>query len=511
MDRIQRSSINMLSSAAGYVLPMLVTLITTPILLHLLGEEAYGLQSLVAVVIGYLFFMDMGLDLPIIKLLAEDRAKQDAEAESNLLSTTIQLYVLIGLVGMILIVLLSKLLVQHVFSIPSNLVDSALLVFRLAGVGFLGSIFMSWGRAVSMGLQRFDISYSVSLVNNIAGTLIGLGVVYAGFGVVGYIFIRVILSIFAGLAYWLLASSLVPEFHFRWGFHRKTLHRIKGYVGYGLINRVTGSLFSRIDQTLIAVWVGVAAAGIYAVSFMLVNSVSNMISYMLGFIFPMTSELQSLGQFDRMREIFVRSARFNTALAGLLFSPIFVLGDLFLLLWVPSIAVQASQVIQLLALAAYLAILCASMTNNVLIGMGYMREFTIYINIRGVVLGVLCVLLIKPFGMKGAGWALLLTEIVDIVYLLIVLRSFLHIPAALFFQSAYIKPMAITGVLCGLYFLARPFADSWIGFGVTVGISSIFYVGMGFWLGVFGDTEKQALQGLWRLAVQRMKGSNGSA
>lgn len=62
----------MLSSAAGYVVPMLVNFITTPLLLRALGEAAFGLQSMVAVIVGYLTFMDMGLDLPITKLLAVD-------------------------------------------------------------------------------------------------------------------------------------------------------------------------------------------------------------------------------------------------------------------------------------------------------------------------------------------------------------------------------------------------------------------------------------------------------
>ena len=83
MNRIQRSSINMLSSAAGYVIPMFVNLITTPLLLRGLGEAAYGLQSLVAVVIGYLTFMDMGLDLPITKLLAGDHASNTVESENS--------------------------------------------------------------------------------------------------------------------------------------------------------------------------------------------------------------------------------------------------------------------------------------------------------------------------------------------------------------------------------------------------------------------------------------------
>ena len=108
MSNIKKSSINIFSGAIGYIVPMLVNLVTTPLLLHTLGETEYGLQSLVSVIIGYLTFMDMGLDLPITKYLAEDRAQQDKTSENHLLSTTLQLYIYIGLAGMISIFLLSN-------------------------------------------------------------------------------------------------------------------------------------------------------------------------------------------------------------------------------------------------------------------------------------------------------------------------------------------------------------------------------------------------------------------
>jgi len=503
MNRLQRSSINMLSSAAGYVVPMLVNLIATPLLLRGLGEAAYGLQSLVAVIIGYLTVMDMGLDFPIIKLLAEDRAKNDVESENRMLSTTLQLYGVIGLIGMVVIVLAADWLARSVFKVPAELIPQATLVFRLAGIGFLGSVGMSWGRALAMGLQRFDITYGVVVVSSMAGVGLGLVMVYAGYGVVGYVLVRVVVSLASGPTYWLLAHRLLPTFRAKWGIDPATLRRVRGYVGYGAINRAVSSLVSRLDQTLIGIWLGVAAAGVYSVPFMVVNSLGYMIAYMLGFIFPMSSELQSLGQLDYMRDIFTRATRFVTALAGIIFVPLFVLGDIFLELWVPGIAGQAADVLRLLALASYLCSLCVTMTNNVLIGIGRMRQFTIFATIRGIVLGALCFLMIRRFGLEGAARALLLTEIVDVIYLIVALRSYLQISLRVLFRTAYLKPMALSAVLGVLAFLARPLATSWIGLGVVGAGLSLLYIVAGYWIGVFGETEKRALAMFWQLAIRR--------
>jgi O-antigen/teichoic acid export membrane protein len=497
MNRLQRSSINMLSSAAGYIVPMLVSFITLPLVLRMLGEEAYGVQSLAGVIGGYLGFMEMGLAWPITKLLAEDRARQDSDAQNCLLSSTLQLYVTIGLIGMVAIMLLANWLVRSVFQIPADLVDQTVIVFRLAGIGFLGSLGISWGSAVAMGLQRFDLNYSVSLVLSTAGTLIGLWVLYLGYGIVEYFLTRTLFTVLTGPIYFVITKTLLPDFNFCWGLDKATIRRVRGYVGYGTLNRLISSLVSRLDQTLLGVWAGVAAAGIYAVPFLIVNSLGYMIAYMLGFIFPMASELQSLGQMDRLQDIFIRSSRFIAALAGIIFIPLFVIGDLFLTLWTPTISTKAAGVLKLLALAGYIGTMTASLPNNILVGIGRMRQYTIYATIRALVLAAFCFIFIRTLGIGGAGWALLCTCSVDIVYFYIFLHRYVQIAPSLLLRKAYLKPFLLGVAFVALNFICRPFAVSWIGFG-SIGLGlTLIYVLIGYAIGVFGETEKRALVGLW--------------
>ncbi len=495
----------MVSSMAGYVVPMLVALVTTPLLLHALGEAAYGLQSFVAVIIGYLTFMDMGLDFPITKLLAEDRARQDVEAGNHLLSTTLQLYAVIGLVGMSGIALLAGWFARSVFQVPADLQPEAVTVFRLAGIGFLGSMGLSWGRSVAAGLQRFDVAYSVSVVLSTSGTLIGLGAVLAGFGVVGYVLTRTVCTVLAGPVYYVLTRRVLSGYTFRAGLHQGTLHRVRSYVGYGAFNRTVSSLVSRLDQTLIGISAGVAAAGVYAVPFMVVHSVVYMVALMLGFTFPLASELQSLGQMDRLRDIYIRASRFIAALAGLTFIPLIVLGDRIMAIWTPSIAAQAAAVLRLLALGGYIGTLGATLTNNLMVGLGRIRQFTIYTTTRAAVQTALCLALIPALGLEGAGWALLLTCSVDVVYFIVALHRYLLVSPWAVVRVAYLKPVLLAGGLAGLAFLLRPLANSWLGLGAVGSMLGLVYVAAGLLVGVFGEMEKRAMAGLVQMALRRLK------
>ena len=80
----------MIASLLGYAVPMVISMVTTPIVLKALGISAYGLVSLVNVIIGYLTVMDMGLDMPITKYLAEDRAKVGNDSANRMLNNALQ-------------------------------------------------------------------------------------------------------------------------------------------------------------------------------------------------------------------------------------------------------------------------------------------------------------------------------------------------------------------------------------------------------------------------------------
>ncbi len=511
MDRISRTSVNMLSSLLGYAIPMVINLVSTPILLHAIGESAFGLQSLVAVIIGYLTVMDMGLDLPITKYLAEDNAKSDLLSANKMLNNTLQLYMIIGVAGMAIIIISSGLLAERVFKVQPDMVPQAISVFKLAGIGFLGSVGMSWGRAVSMGLQRFEITYGVAIMTNLSGVCLGLLMVFLGYGVVGFVMMRVLSTVAAGFAYWLFARWLLPFYQFQLGFESATLRRVRAYIGYGVINRGMSALVSRLDQTLIGVWLGVAAAGIYSIPFMIVNSVGYMIAYMLGFTFPMASELHSTGQHEKLNDIYAKSTKFITVLACMIFIPLLIFGQPFMNLWVGrGVEEQTRVVLVLLTISFFLSTLFVTLPNNIAVGTGRIKQFTIYSAFRAVVLGTGCLFLIRPYGLKGAGMALLLTNLVDLSFLIVVLKYYLRISPFNLFLSAYFFPLIIGACLGFLAMFLRPISGTWIGLISSVIVFEVLYITIGIIGGLFNQTEKIALKNLLSVILSRFPARRSS-
>ncbi len=493
----------MVSSTLGFILPMAVVFITTPLLLHALGEAAYGIQALAGIIVGYFAIFDMGLDLPIIKFLAEYHAKKDTTSTNRLLSSTLSLYLFIGLLGAIITFAGSSFLARSVFKVPDNQVVSAIWVFRIAGLGFIFSLLMSWGRALAVGLERLEVSSGISGMATVIGAILGLVVVYSGFGVVGYVLTRVVITAVAGLVYIGVAKRLLPDLCIHFGLELNIVRRLSPFVGYGMVYRASNAFFSRIDQVILGAWISVAQAGIYALPSSIVPLVVQLIASMIALFVPLTSQLHGAKQVDYLRQIYIRYARFTAAATTMCFVPLMIFSDQFMSLWVGASIAQATRgVFLFLLIAGYIGTLATILLVNALIGLGRIKEFALFLLCRNLFLALISLFLIPSLGLIGAGIAQLLSSTVDLGFMFYFLPRILAIDGMGLLRSAYLKPVLLGLGIGTAIWVLKPIASYWIGLVLSVGLFELIYVSVGFGMGIFGDTEKRALLAIWR-AVSR--------
>ncbi|HEC27021.1 MAG TPA: hypothetical protein ENI67_06400 [Gammaproteobacteria bacterium] len=491
----KRNVTNVAASLLGYAVPLVVNFVSIPYLMKSLGEDAFGIQVLVNVVIGYLALMDMGIGLPLIKYLAEDKAKGDMKSASELLSTTLVLYLGLGIFGMLVAFAVSDYLAESFFSIPNHLVNEAEHVFQLAAAGFFATLLMGWGRSVAMGLQRYEVAYSISALSSVLGVGVGLYLIYAGFGVVGYVFSKVLFLFIAALVYFFIYRVFIPEYKIKLRFNKISIVRIKSYLAYGIVHRGVSGLAGSIDKTLLGMWVSVASVGLYSLPFMLTNAINYTLSFMLSFIFPASSELYVTGQHDRLRGLFLNSSRFLVAATCMIFLPFFLMGGAFLTLWLGG-AIEGKVLVAfyLLALASFIQVLLTSLTNCVMLGIGRVDQFTIYTVIRLIAFTFLCALLIPMFDIVGAAWAVLLVCMVDAIYFVLVVKEHLKINIFTLFVSAYLRPLLISLCLGLLLFPFHSIVSSWLDLSLTTVVIEVAVMILYYYFNVFRDSEKELVR-----------------
>src|SRR5258707_4380735 len=112
----------------------LVLLVAMPKLVLFLGDTQFDLFSLAWVVIGYLAFLDVGVNRAATKFVSEHLAEQDHDSTRLIVRTALTANLALGLAGGLAVVMASPYLINSVFKVSPELQGQARLAFYDVGL-----------------------------------------------------------------------------------------------------------------------------------------------------------------------------------------------------------------------------------------------------------------------------------------------------------------------------------------------------------------------------------------
>ncbi len=498
MIKIRQIAINIISGGAGYLVPMVVNLLTTPFLLSKLGEEAYGIQVIANVIVGYLVVADMGLDIPITEKISSFYAKQDENDQSKFLATTIKIYFLIGLSGALILIGLTDFIIEWLI-IPDTYIADARYVFYLSAFGFLGSILGMWGKAVFNGLHRYDIANGVNILCNVLAVGLGLVLIFLDYGLVGFMFARMLGFFLSALIYLMLTSKYIVNFRLKPFIDTEVWHQLKGQIGFGFLLRVSGMFFSRMDQTLIGAWIGISFVTIYSFPILIATTLSGLVASITHFIFPMVSSMNASEGRASIGVFFIKASKYIALLSTLVFIPFIVLGDKVISLWInEEIARGSHHALMLLSCSFYLTTCLNVAMNSFLVGIGQLKNVAYFNFVRGICLLTGFLLLIKPLGIEGAAAAYVIANLVDVIYVIWMAKKNLRVSFDKLLVSAYLASFLLGAMLGSILYGLRDYINSWIEIIVSMCVFAAAFIALAFITGTLGKQESDLLKSFVR-------------
>ena len=401
---------NGLANFMGGVLPALVTLFTTPFIVHTLGDSAYGVLTLVTAIIGYFAFLDLNITAGSVKYVAEYHATGQVRRRNQTLTSGLVLYLVIGLAGCLLILLFSDILIERVFAVPAALHAEAALALDFAAAGFLFGQLQIYLNSVPQSIRRYDQS---AMLESIFGVLTPLATVltlWLGYGLVEVVAVRVAASVVNnGVLVWLI-RRLLPDLALVRP-DRQTLVVLGRFSGFAYLSRLATVAYAQGDKLILGALTSMSALTHYAIPFMLVNRLFALSYRLGGVLFPVASALAAQGELGRLRELYLYAARYvffiNAGLALMLVT----LAHEILLYWIgPSLATGGAMVLVLITCASLVDSLtnAPSLVND---GLGK-PHITGGFAVSRALLGIaLTLALVHQFGVIGAAWAQFLTSV----------------------------------------------------------------------------------------------------
>ncbi len=250
-------------NALGRGIPLVIALGITPVLVHMLGTERWGLFTLALAMVGIFGVFDLGLGMALTRAVSEAIGEGRGRDAPALVGATLVSLFGVSLVMAGLAFASMPVLVRHVLIVPPEMETEALQAFRVLALAAPLVVLNAalWG--VLAAWQRFR---AANLVNMPVSVFYYLGPVIAlmvSDSLVAVMVALVLVRLVSGLAYAALAWQMVPGL----GLAEARFSLLRPLLRQGGWMSLSGALTQVLlyaDRFLIGALIGLTAVAFYA-------------------------------------------------------------------------------------------------------------------------------------------------------------------------------------------------------------------------------------------------------
>jgi O-antigen/teichoic acid export membrane protein len=292
---------------AGRAWYLVIWFVATPFILHRLGDERFGVWSLLFLLSGYLATFDFGLGASIVKFTAEHAARSALDPLRSTLAGINRLYLLLGLLWVTVIVAAHPLLLgwlkvsaAHAHEVRFALIASA-CIFAFANLA-------STGPGILTGLQRMDLSNGILIAASIPQLLVLLVGLHLGYGLYAVVA--------STAAQWLTTAALA------WFALRRQAAALRwpsfaisgksgGWLRFSSVmqaNNLLGITQQQIDKPILTTLQGLRTVTQFELGFRVANGIQSLPVLALAPLMPAFAELHAAGQTERFQRLSVRGS-----------------------------------------------------------------------------------------------------------------------------------------------------------------------------------------------------------
>lgn len=277
---------NVFWNLLGTGAPLLVALFAIPRLIDGLGTARFGVLALGWMVVGYFSLFDLGIGRALTKLVAEKLGKEKNDEIPVLIWTGMSLMVVLGVLGAMVVALLSPWLVGKMLKIPPELQAETLMTFYLLAASVPIVIGSTGLRGVLEAHQRFGMVNAVRIPLGIFTFLGPLAVLPFSNSLVPMVTILVLNRLASWLAYAGFCLRVEPNLRQFVNVHRPVAIQLLNFGGWMTLTNVVGPLMVYLDRFVIGAMISMAAVAYYATPYEIITKLWIVPIGLMGVMFP---------------------------------------------------------------------------------------------------------------------------------------------------------------------------------------------------------------------------------
>ena len=349
------SKINQLKAGAALsyitmILGYIISIIYTPVMLHLLGQSEYGLYNLVASVVSYLGLLSFGFGSVYIRYYSRYKVNGDQQNIAKLNGMFLIVFSVIGLIavvaGTILVFDIDPILGEKltVDELATAKVLMIIMVVNIA-LSFPASVFNSYVTAN----EKYIFQKILQMIKLVINPFIMLPVLLMGYKSVGMVVVTTSITIVAELVNIIYCfNKLKMKFDFS-HFDLSLMKEMTVFSSYIFMNMIIDQINWNVDKFILGRYRGTVAVAVYGLAAQLNTYYLSLSTAISSVFIPRVNRLVAANDDnENLTHLFTRIGRIQFIILFLICSGLIFFGQPFIHMWAGSEYRQAYPIALLL-------------------------------------------------------------------------------------------------------------------------------------------------------------------
>jgi len=424
-----RLVLNSLLNAIGQGVPIVVAVVSVPLLLRGLGTERMGLLTLSWSVIGYASLFDFGLGRALTQVVAERRqARATNDDLPHVVSSALVAMLLMGCVAAIALLALARWATSAGLNVSPQLQEETFAAARWLAIGIPVVVLTSGFRGILEAYERFDLANAVRVPTGIStflGPLVVMPFTHSLAWAVGVLLAARVAGLVALIA---LVNRVAPNLTTRPSITHSSLGPVMRFGAWMTVSNILSPLMSSADRFFISAMMSASVVAYYTAPYEMVTRLMAMMAMAVATsLFPAfarTADVADAGALLR------RGVRLITTTFVPVIGLVLVLAPTILQLWLgEAFARESTPVLRILAVGILMN--GFAQAPFAMIQARGRADLTAKIHLAELPFYIASMLyLIRADGIKGAAIAWTFRVGVEAVVLFVVARYMLDEPVA---------------------------------------------------------------------------------
>ena len=378
---------------------IVTTLLLTPLILHKLGAEAYGLWTLTLAVAGYFSLVDLGITGAAIRYVTHYRALQDWPNLNKTIGSTLFCYF-----GMACIALVGSFAVAacapHLFHVmPGHVNTLRLLVLNIGLVSAIGfattmpiQCVIAAQRQDALNIWGLGIQVLIALV-----TAMGVGL---GAGVLLLAALQLFSTIANGLIAFVLSRRFLPQARFRPRWDPEQGRLVVSFAGTAALITIGWRVIYYTDTLVIASFLSIAAVAGYAIALKMTDLMRGLVNAGVAVVGTFAGEQAALQNKEALAKLWFEGTKWSLVITLPLCTVFVLTGQQIVSAWIGPGYAAAATALGWLAVGSVFD-LAQSSAFYVLMNSGGQKVLAWVTLAEAIINLSLSIILLRHFGIVG--------------------------------------------------------------------------------------------------------------